>query len=57
MTPTTPLPPLPDLADMPTTGHPALDQILTDLTNRPADRVAFYDDSPYIAAAHTQEQR
>ena len=34
-----------------------LARIAADLTNRPARRCAHYEDSPYIAAAHTQEQR
>lgn len=55
MTTRLPLPPIPDLTAL-TLGRPVLDQVLTDLANRPTNRVAYYDDSPYVTpTAHTPD--
>jgi len=53
-----PLPPLPDLDALATSQHPALAQVAADLTGRPANCAAFYEDSPYVAlTAHAKAQR
>lgn len=54
MTTRAPLPPLPDLATLTRTTHPVFAAITHHLLGRRTTG-RMYEDSPYIAAAHTRD--